>query len=111
MTNRVSFTNITKWYQETTNYLSDSTVRILVGNKCDMGTPFRVVTEEEGQELAQSLGVEYIETSAKNSVNVAILFDKMAASILSKIYVNPNLAIYPKSIQQGKKINKKRCCG
>lgn len=43
---------------------------VLVGNKSDL-TSERVVTEEEAQQLADTLGFEYyIETSAKDDVNI-----------------------------------------
>ena len=85
-------------------------MRIVIGNKCDMGSPFRVVSEEEGKELASRFGVEYIETSAKNSINVSTIFDKMAASILSHVYANPTIAIHPKLVTKGKTVKKGRCC-
>jgi Ras-related protein Rab-1A len=109
VTNRVSFTNVSKWYQETINFLPETTIKLLIGNKCDLGLPFRLVTEEEALNLAKKLGIEYIETSAKSSSNVSIIFDKMAASILTRVYSNPSIAIHPK-IVQGKKVRKNRCC-
>ena len=110
VTNRVSFINVSKWFQESANFLPESTVRMVIANKCDMGTPFRVVTEKEGRDLTNALGLEYIETSAKNSINVISIFDMMAASILSKVYLNPSLALPFKTLPQGKKVKKSRCC-
>lgn len=109
VTNRVSFTNVNKWYQETCNFLPESAIRIIVGNKCDLGSPFRVVSEQEGKDLANGLDVEYIETSAKNTINVVSAFDKMTASVLSKAYSNPALTAHPK-LSAGKKLKKSRCC-
>ena len=110
VTNRVSFTNVSKWYQEAANFLPESTVRMIIANKCEMTTPFRVVTESEGNELANSLGIEYMETSAKNSINVTAVFDKMATSILNQVNVNPTLVLHSKALPQGKKVKAKRCC-
>lgn len=110
MTNRISFTNVTKWYQETINYLPETTVRFLIGNKCDMNSPFRVVSHEEASNLANSLGIEYLETSAKNSINVGDIFNQMAKTILTKSALNPGMVTFPKSIPQGKKVSKSKCC-
>ena len=41
---------------------------VLVGNKCDI--PDREVTKEQGQALAESFGVPYFESSAKERLNV-----------------------------------------
>jgi len=46
---------------------------ILVGNKCDL-TDSRQVTQQEGKDLASSLGVPFMEASAKQRVNVEECF-------------------------------------
>lgn len=46
---------------------------ILVGNKCDMEEE-RVVSAERGRQLAEQLGVEFYETSAKENINVKVRF-------------------------------------
>ena len=66
---------------------------VLVGNKSDL-TESRVITKEQGEELAQSLGVEYFETSAKQDVNVKQTFETLVDLISEKmaesIEKNPN---------------------
>ena len=47
--------------------------KILVGNKCDMEEK-RKVSYEEGLELARHYEIPFLETSAKNSVNVESSF-------------------------------------
>lgn len=54
--------------------------RLLVGNKCDL-TAKRVVSYEQAKEYADSLGIEVIETSAKNATNVEKAFLTMATQI------------------------------
>lgn len=46
---------------------------ILVGNKCDMEDE-RVISFERGKQLADQLGVEFFETSAKENVNVKVIW-------------------------------------
>ena len=41
----------------------------MVGNKCDMEDE-RVISFERGKQLADSLGLEFFETSAKENINV-----------------------------------------
>ena len=49
---------------------------VLVGNKSDL-TESRVITKEQGMELAQSLGIEYFETSVKDDTNLTEAVDKL----------------------------------
>lgn len=54
-------------------YSWDNAQVILVGNKCDMEEE-RVVSAERGRQLAEQLGVEFYETSAKENINVKVLY-------------------------------------
>lgn len=54
-------------------YSWDNAQVILVGNKCDMEDE-RVISFERGKQLADQLGVEFFETSAKENVNVKVIF-------------------------------------
>lgn len=58
--------------------------RLLVGNKADL-TDKRKVTFEEGAELARQYKIDFIETSAKNSVNIDMAFQNLSKIILEKI--------------------------
>ncbi|KAL6051410.1 RAS1 protein [Balamuthia mandrillaris] len=50
---------------------------ILVANKKDLGEKERQVTKEEGERLASKFGCPYIETSAKEAVNVNEAFEQL----------------------------------
>lgn len=52
-------------------YSWDNAQVILVGNKCDMEDE-RIISFERGKQLADQLGVEFFETSAKENVNVKV---------------------------------------
>jgi GTPase SAR1 family protein len=58
--------------------------KILVGNKCDMEES-RKVSHEEGMELAKHYEIPFLETSAKNSINVESSFVTMAQEIKRNI--------------------------
>jgi len=79
VTDQLSFVNIKNWIQEIERYAGENVVKLLVGNKIDK--PNRVIDTNNGQEYAQSLGMSYIETSAKHCTNVDQVFEKMAAEI------------------------------
>jgi Ras-related protein Rab-8A len=54
--------------------------KVLIGNKSDW-TDKRAVTEEEGRELAEELGVKFIETSAKINEGVEEAFFTLARCV------------------------------
>ena len=109
--------NVSNWMNEITKYASDNVNKLLVGNKTDM-TDRRVVSFEEAKELADSLGVEYIETSAKTAVGVEESFTKMTKSIKSKIVTStggntPSANVSGQKLTGGKAVQNKKeggCC-
>ena len=84
ITNATSFQNITRWYDESQNYLQKSVPKLLIGNKSDLSSQ-RAVRTEDAKELADRLGVDYIETSAKNSQNVKLAFETLSRNILNTV--------------------------
>jgi len=55
ITSRNSFTNVQQWHTEIQRYAPSDVCVALVGMKCDLES-LRVVTKEEGEELANQLG-------------------------------------------------------
>ena len=53
---------------------------ILVGNKVDLANK-RQVPAEEAKKLAESWGIQYIETSAKTNINCNEAFEKLVVQI------------------------------
>lgn len=56
---------------------------ILVGNKCDMEDE-RVISYERGKQLAEQLGIEFFETSAKENINVKVTLRNSSLLILAQ---------------------------
>lgn len=84
ITDKQSFKDVENWLSEVEKYANETVVKLLVGNKCDLESQ-RQVTFEQGKEFADSLGVKFIETSAKNSINVEKAFFTLAEEIKSKV--------------------------
>lgn len=63
-------------------------VKLLVGNKSDLESNRQVKTEE-GKTLAESLGIKFLETSAKDAVNVEKAFTTLSNEIKSKVQGRP----------------------
>ncbi|KAK2521131.1 hypothetical protein Q9233_011121 [Columba guinea] len=65
-------------------YSWDNAQVILVGNKCDMEDE-RVIFTERGKHLAEQLGFEFFETSAKDNINVKQTFERLVDIICDKM--------------------------
>eukprot|EP01106_Pelomyxa_sp_JSP_P018718 TRINITY_DN889_c0_g1_i1.p1 TRINITY_DN889_c0_g1~~TRINITY_DN889_c0_g1_i1.p1 ORF type:complete len:211 (-),score=60.60 TRINITY_DN889_c0_g1_i1:126-758(-) len=88
VTDPQSFTNVKQWLSEIERYAAEQVCRILVGNKIDLEQK-RVITTASAQSFADSVTVNYIETSAKNSLNVDKVFADMAREIRKKAAKSP----------------------
>ncbi|XP_036913075.1 ras-related protein Rab-42 isoform X1 [Sturnira hondurensis] len=81
VTNRKSFEHIPHWHQEVVATQGmDKAIFLLVGHKSDLQNA-RCVSAQEAEELAASLGMAFMETSAKNNCNVDLAFDTLAFAI------------------------------
>ena len=83
ITNPQSFEDIQKWYEEIKRSGDKGVSIILVGNKCDLEHQ-RAVTKNEGNEMALKYGIKYLETSAKDTINIENLFFDTAKNLLAK---------------------------
>lgn len=82
VTDRVSFDTVSNFVTQILRVKDrDSCPMILIANKIDL-VSYRKVSEEEGQQLAASLRIPYIETSAKDPpVNVDAAFADMVRNV------------------------------
>lgn len=85
-TDQETFNNVKQWLEEIDRYACDNVNKLLVGNKCDLHTK-KVVDYTTAKEYADQLGIPFLETSAKNAMNVEQAFMTMAAEI--KLRVGP----------------------
>ena len=109
ITNRASFENINKWLYLLSQNVSDK-AKILVGSKLDLSEEKRIVTEEEGQNLADKNNMPFYETSSKTGENVEKIFFTLAQNIyenLSNENINDNASV---KIIPNPERQKKGCC-
>eukprot|EP00978_Attheya_sp_CCMP212_P008676 scaffold20415_cov42-Attheya_sp.AAC.1 len=81
VTNRRSFESIPFWISQIEQHANNGVKKTLVGTKCDL-IDEKVVSTEEGESLAKRLGIAFIESSAKNNVNVDACFISIAKSVM-----------------------------
>ncbi|KAM0790635.1 GTPase Ypt2 [Microbotryomycetes sp. NB124-2] len=84
VTDERSFNNIRTWHANVEQHASEGVNKILIGNKCDWEDK-KVVTEQQGQELAEELGLRFLETSAKTNINVEEAFFALARDIKARL--------------------------
>merc|ERR1711931_216224 len=84
ITNEESFNSVQDWSTQIKTYSWDNAQVVLVGNKCDMEEE-RVVSTEKGKQLAEQLGFEFFETSAKENINVKAVFERLVDIICEKM--------------------------
>jgi len=89
VTDDKSFNNIRTWMRNIEQHANEQVVKILLGNKCDMPDK-KMVTWEQGNDLAKEYGIEFFETSAKTNVKVEEAFTAIARAIKNRKPPTPN---------------------
>ena len=69
-------------------YASEGVNKLLVGNKSDLVAKRKVETQT-AKELADSLSIPFLETSAKSATNVEQAFMTMASEIKNRMATTP----------------------
>ncbi|CAO2046828.1 unnamed protein product, partial [Urochloa humidicola] len=111
VTDQESFNNVKQWLNEIDRYASDNVNKLLVGNKSDL-TANKVVATETAKAFADEMGIPFMETSAKNAINVEQAFMAMAASIKDRMASQPAASnARPATVQiRGQPVNQKTSC-
>mmetsp|Transcript_8273 Transcript_8273/g.13463 ORF Transcript_8273/g.13463 Transcript_8273/m.13463 type:complete len:214 (-) Transcript_8273:529-1170(-) len=91
VSNRESFLNIPSWLRDVERFAKKDALLLLVGNKSDLCAS-RTVPYDEAKDFADSLGIAYIETSAKDSTNVRSAFTSLAAQLVERSFFSPPTA-------------------
>lgn len=92
ITSHNSFQNVDLWLEEAEKHGAGSLAKILIGNKSDLEEN-RQVEKEEANRKAQDNNLAFMETSAKDGINVENAFLSMIKEIkegLEKGAINPN---------------------
>jgi len=83
ITDENTFGSVKKWLQEIDRYACESVSKLVLGNKLDLVDDRKVKTED-AKELADGLGIPFMEVSAKDSTNVDEAFFTLAKDIYDR---------------------------
>ena len=107
LTNRDSFENISNWLDLISQNVTNKTI-ILIGNKLDLEDQ-RIVSETEGEKIAEENNILFFEGSGCTGENVNKIFTEIAETIYSDLIgVTRNSKLTLNKENNGKK--KKKCC-
>lgn len=84
VTNEESFSAVQDWCTQVKTYSWENAQVVLVGNKSDLEEE-RVVSADKGKHLAEQLGLEFFETSAKENLNVTQVFERLVDIICVRL--------------------------
>jgi small GTP-binding protein len=104
-----TFVNIKDWSDEVDKYVNSHITKILIGNKLDLESE-RKVSFQEAYMYARSLEMEYIETSAKNSLNLSYIFNMIGRKTIENKQITEQNKKYKLLINLEEKHNKKKYC-
>ena len=110
VTNPQTFDNVKSWISQIREEASPNVLIYIAGNKIDIEGE-RKIQKEAGQKLADEFGFPFVETSAKNGININETFEDLVEkidSVYSKIENNNTGAVKKNKLYKGKK--KGGCC-
>ena len=110
VTNRQTFDNVKGWISQIREEANQNVLIYIVGNKIDMKEE-RKVQKEDGEKLAGEYCFPFVETSAKEGININETFEDLVEkidSVYSKFETNNPEGIKKNKLYKGKK--KSGCC-
>jgi len=112
VTNVESFNRIPEWLKDLKQHADPNVVICLAGNKCDKGAKFDLAVCEE---LAQSVGATFVQTSALTGQGVDKVFDSLSKTIVDVYRIKGKSAARDADVLKlasagGQKSEKKGCC-
>ena len=98
--------HVTEWLKHIEKYAKENVLKFLVGNKLDL-TDKRIIKKEDVENYAEEHKLPYIETSAKEGINIDELFNNSINKFLNGIHeqnIEKNIKL------ESANTNEKGCC-
>ncbi len=81
VSNKESVDNVERWSREVDRYLEDSGVKVVVGNKTDLGSP---LSTDAAAEVCDNIGAQHFLASAKTGKGVTEMFEGLVRELLAQ---------------------------
>ena len=105
-----SFEKLNFWYEQIKLNAPENTKCVVAGNKCDLEEK-RQVNKNEGENFAKTYNIDFYETSAKDGINVDVVFQTLASEIMKDIKKNGSKNKRSSQVlKKNTKSKKKSCC-
>ena len=111
ITCKESFEKLNFWYEQIKLNAPEHTKCMVIGNKCDLEEK-REISKEEGDNFSKEQNIKFYETSAKEGINVNIIFQELSNEIIKDIKKNgqKNKSSSQFLKKNNTKQKKKACC-
>ena len=100
-----SFNNIGNWMATIKENAGSKMSILLIATKCDLKNE-RVISKEDGENLAKEYGIHFYETSSKDNINIQKAFYDIAEQVIEK---DKGKKVFDTIDLENNK-NKQRCC-
>jgi len=108
ITNLESFESVMNWIDQIKENAPENVKSILLGNKSDLEEK-RIISEEEGKNLAKKININFYETSAQNGANIEKAIDNLVKDVISdENFIKENTQKLDRNKFKTEK--KKKCC-
>ena len=104
-----SFVALEDWINDAKSLCNPNAKIMLIGNKTDL-TDMREISKSEVELFARNHKLEYIETSAKENINVSEAFYRTARSVLQGVMANEIKLVGVSGEDVDQKSKKGGCC-
>ncbi|NXK98876.1 RB22A protein, partial [Formicarius rufipectus] len=108
ITKEETFSTLKNWVKELRQHGPPNIVVAIAGNKCDLND-VREVMEKDAKDYADSIHAIFVETSAKNAININELFIEISRRIPSTD-ANPPSSGKGFKLRRQPSVTKRSCC-
>eukprot|EP00941_MAST-03F_sp_MAST-3F-sp1_P001447 g1447.t1 len=113
ITSMTSFIKCKNWVKELQSYGPEDILLVLAGNKLDLSEQ-REVTSDIARKYADEIGALFLETSAKDNVNVSKAFEDISTKLKPEqrpeLFFDPNADLHGNILSRTIDNNATKCC-
>ena len=82
---RKTFQSIENWIKQINESQPEGIAKMIIANKADVSDSERQVSKAEGEALAKKFGIKFLETSAKDNMNITEAFNAIGLAMKNNL--------------------------